>query len=664
MKRLALGIGLALACVTASAGVIDAAQRAEQAAQVQDWSAWGGSVGVRWNRALLADYGIAVQAVEGRRPAPDARPHEWFELRQGGGLAFRVANGALRSFTGGTLQSRGGFQIQLADGSRIDLRNFSLRVRDGDPRVLDVLGADGKAWFYIDHLMFELERGDTRLAIKAADLRIAPALAARIGHADIAGYAVADVVVDSEVFVQGGDEAPNRSCSPYPWPGVDVPGVAGAKYQADLFMQSVSPQYMRCQGCSSTSTNGKVMFAPSSTLKNNVNDGTVETTIAGDPLGKSQALYTANVAWNTMFSGNVPPYNNDQHPFLIWNLYRVDANGHISQIGRSGVKHAWLTTNGGCLDSCYDSHKLGRGCSDTYSTGNNDASYDIGPRSEIVPAKGLWGRCGSKWDPNCTGSGDHYDNGNGDWDDRMLVSESQMGDARPGATYLFESWYIARDDVNIYNSMATLNVNPRKSGSAWTMSGASGYKLGGAIDRWVDPANPPANAKNTELAAKEGHAKVAVKVTALDGGRWRYDYAVMNFDFAREVTEGAEPGHLHVVSNRGFDRFSVPMPAGVQVLGPAADTGDANPNVTWRAQVKDGRVTWSNDPSIPGVVSSAYPMPPSLPTLDWGTLYSFSFIATSAPVNGNASLHVAQAGAPAAYDVATLVPGPAASKAR
>jgi hypothetical protein len=51
-------------------------------------------------------------------------------------------------------------------------------------------------------------------------------------------------------------------------------------------------------------------------------------------------------------------------------------------------------------------------------------------------------------------------------------------------------------------------------------------------------------------------------------------------------------------------------------------------------------------------------MPPvTLPTLDWGTLYSFSFISNAAPVSGVATLHVAQAGKPATYDVATLVPG-------
>jgi hypothetical protein len=54
------------------------------------------------------------------------------------------------------------------------------------------------------------------------------------------------------------------------------------------------------------------------------------------------------VPWYSKFSGSFPPYNNDQHPFLVWNMYRV-ANGAIQQIGASGMKHAFLTINSNCL---------------------------------------------------------------------------------------------------------------------------------------------------------------------------------------------------------------------------------------------------------------------------------------------------------------------------
>ena len=497
----------------ASAGMID---KAQQAASQQSWSAWGGDIGIRWNQDLLDNLGVHPQA-SGQTTQQDMRQHVWFPLRQAGGLQFSVRHDALQAFTGGSLQMRGGYVLNLRDGSSIDLRNLTLRVNAKNPMILDAVSGDGKTWLYSDHVMFELLDDRRTLAIQAADLRVTPALAERIGAPEAAGWAVAAMAATTQVNIEGSNEQPDRVCSPYPWPNALVPGADGAKYQADLFMQSFSVDPVGCQSCDGPGgTDGTAGFAPTSTLINNKNDGTRVATVPNDPLGTSSALYTANIAWYTKFTGSPPnynpPYKNDQHPFLIWNMYRFNADGSIEQIGRSGVKHAFLTVNAGCMDSYNDPHSLGLGCSDTYATGNNDSSSDMGPRSEIVPAAGLWGRCGSIWDPGCDGQ--QHGNGNGTWTQRMKVNESQLDPAlNPGATYKFESWYVARDDINIYNSMATLSVIPHyNSGShSWSLNSQSGYRLGPAIDRWVDPASPPANAMNTELASSEGHVKVAVK---------------------------------------------------------------------------------------------------------------------------------------------------------
>ncbi len=655
MKRLMLCMGVALACVTsASAGITDRAT-ATSTKGTQSWSAWGGSMGMRWNADLMQNLGISIQSRAGQLRQTDLRAHEWFALREAGGLEFSVRNAALQKFNGGSLRMSGGYVLGLRDGSTIDLRDATLRVRDGNPNILDLVSSDGKVWFFTDRIMFELADNNRTLAVRAADLRIMPALAKRIGAPEADGWELGDFAMNTEVNIEGSGIQPERSCTTYPWPGASVPGVAGAIYQADLFMQSFSTQSVGCQGCSGAAGSGIAAFAPSSTLRNNVNDGTHQQTISGDPLGTSNALYTADVAWFTKFSGNSPPYNNDQHPFLIWNLYRVNANGGISQIGRSGVKHAFLTVNSGCISTCgFPGHALGLGCGDTYGTGNNDSPSDMGPRSEIIPAKGQWGRCGSIFDANCDGN--EGSNGNTTWTQRMKVPEQKLAHTSgDGNSFLFESWYIARDDINIYNSMATESVNPQFSGSQWSLSGASNYRLSGAIDRWVDPSAPGANAMNTELAAAEGHAKVAVKVTDLGNGKWRYNYAVMNFDFARAETQGAEP-NLRVVSNQGFDSFGVPVAAGVSILSPASDLGGTALNGNWRSSIAGGQLTWSNNGSLGGIGSHGTP-PASLPTLDWGTLYSFSFISNAAPVAGTATLHVALAGSPATYGVATLVPG-------
>jgi len=644
---------LALACgfvSLANAGVIDRAQKAEAAAQ-QAWTAWGGDIGVRWNRGLLGNIGVRVEAAPSAQLAKtDVRRHEWFEVRQAGGLTFTVRNGSMQQFVGGSLQMRGGYVLRLADGSSIDMRDLSLRVRDSDPKILDVVSGDGKVWFYSDRVMFELADHDRTLAIRAADLRIAPALANRIGRPEAANWEVADLALNTQINIQG-ENVVEGSCDPYPWPGAAVPDMPGEAYKADLFMQAIQFDPVGCQSCDGPggANDGTVSWAPSSTLKNNVNDGTAQATIPGDPLGTSTALYTGFIAWHTKFTGDPPeynpPYKNDQHPFLIWNLYRFNADGSIEQIGRSGVKHAFVSVNVGCQDSCdhLGGHALGRGCGDTYGTGNNDSPWDMGPRSEIVPASGTWGRCGSIWDPDCTGN--DTGNDNDDWTQRLKTHESQVDPAaNTGATYMMDSWYLARQDINIYNSMATVTGTPHYSGGQWSFTGQSNFRLGAAIDRWVDPASPPANAMNTELAVNEGHAKVAVKVTDLGDGTWRYDYAIMNFDFARAVVQPQGPGHgpdPRVVSNKGFDSFSVP--SGGTIGATTFSNGTVDDAGAWSAATTDGITTWTA---------------PDGGTLDWGTMYSYSITSSSAPVAGSATLHVAQDGTPVTYDVATLVPAP------
>ena len=646
MKTLWIALGMAFAG-TSMAGVIDTAQKAEAAAN-EAWSAWGGEIGVRWNRDLLAIYGLTIEDGVERTPTTDKRRHEWFALRESGGLRFLVRNGALQRFSDGSLRMRGGYVVRLHDGSRIDLRDLTLRVRVGDPRILDLVGADGKSWFYTDRVMFELVENRKVLAIQAADVRVAPALAARVGRTDLADLEVADLALRTQVSIEGGNEIAG-SCELWPWPGISVPGGDGAEYEADLFMQTFSVTAVGCMGCDGPGgADGTLAWAPSSTLKNNVNNGTAQATIGGDPLGTSSALYTGAIAWYTKFSEPPPPafyepYKNDQHPYLIWNLYRINADGSIEQIGRSGVKHAFVTTNGSCLDACHEPHVLGRGCTDTYGSGNNDSPWDMGPRSEIVPAKAVWGRCGSIWDPDCDGDDDGNDND--DWTQRMKVRESQVAStAQPGASYIMDSWYLAREDIDIYNSMATISGTPNYSGGLWTFSGQSNYRLGAAIDRWVDPGNPPANAHSSELAVNEGHAKVAVKATDLGEGVWRYDYAVMNFDFARAVLQGQGAGNgpdPRVVSNRGFDSFSIPLPSSQEVIASTFSNGTFDNAAPWVLDTSADRATWTA---------------PEGATLDWGTMYSFSITVAAPPIEDASSLHVAQAGTPAAYDVATLVP--------
>ncbi len=613
---------------------------------VRPWSAAGGVVSVRWNNDLARDLGIRILPGE-RLPTKLQHGADRFDLQPSGHLQFQVQDGYLRAFSGGALQARGGYVLALPGGT-IALEDFRLVPRTAaggkrDPLQLDLIGADGKAWFYVDRVMHELTKYDSVLAVRSSDLRISAQLARRLRQPEVAGLTIAEI--DLSVPIQRKGSGAMNLADQIRWPGDPAPD--GSTYQADLFMQSITGEYTRCQGCTGENGSGDVVLTPSSTLRNNVNEGSISATIPGDPLGTSSALWTASIPWYSKFSGNFPPYGNDQHPYLIWNMYRVNADDSIEQIGRSGVKQAFLTTNGGCLDANdHNSHVLGRGCTDTYSVGNNDFNNSLSPRSEILPATGQWGRCGSIFDPNCDGVGTPSpapDN----FYLRLLVDESQIAPSRnPGASWMFESWYLARQDINIYNSMATLKVTPQWTGNIWNF-GNSAQKLGTAIDRWVGPTPSTRVTErrlNRELVADGAHAKVAVKVAYIGQGRWRYNYAVMNLDFAFAQTQGAEP-NLRILSTQGFDGFGLAIAAARAVDTPVFRDGDLGSVNNWQFTRAGNAVKWTNGSS-------------TQTSLGWGMLYSFSFTSTAAPAMGQATLFADTAPVPNTYTVETLVPGP------
>ena len=624
-KRFAKTMVLAIAGAFACGAMSTQALAAGVGDKVQYWTAASGTVGVRWNRELAADLGLVLGAASGRQGDLSFSGHETFNLSRAGSLNFDVRNGNLQRFVGGSLQARGGYVIDSPAG-RIDLTDFRLIPRVGEAAILDLVSSDGKAWFYIDRLMYELIDDKQRLAVRTMDVRITPELAQRLGMPETAGWTVGEMEMTTNVLRQG---ANTPLLATPKWHGMAVPSVPGATYQADLFMQTFSMQYSRCDTCTGAGGNGRAVFTPSSTLRNNNNNGSVVATVAGDAMGSSTALYAADIPWYAKFSGNFAPYGNDQHPYLIWNLYRFNVDGSIDQIGRSGVKHAFLTLNTSCSEDPGNSHILGRGCSDVYSVSNNDSSSSLGPRSEIIPATNQWGRCGSVYDTNCDGVANG--SGYGSFDQRLIVRESQFsGTAQAGATFLFESWYLAREDINIYNSMGTTRATFTRGSSTWSVGGNDQYKLGPAIDRWVNPAAPGANARSVEIATSEGRVKVAVKATSLGGGRWRYDYAVMNLDFARAVTSGAEP-NLRVLSNLGLDSISIPV--GSATLSDLAfSDGDLDTQNDWVGSIGGGNITWST--AVPGNA------------LNWGTMFRFSFVVSQAPVASGVTLHIATSGTP------------------
>lgn len=648
---------LLVSSVSASTAVAsDPAPKPEPASS--EWTVWGGMASFEWNRELISDLGMQLGSAEDLLSEREKGRVTDFMLREWSGLRFQVEHDDFAGFVGGSLGLRGGQDIAIG-GESLGLVHATLRPRAGDKFGMDLVSSDGNRWLYVDRMLYEIDGAGPMLRIRAMDIRISPDLAKRLGDESLAGTVIGSLEMSSRVhggqFAKGAKGCPSSN----KWPGTPVPGGNGAIYEADVFMRNFSGQYMRKQNADGPAgaLDGDVMYTPSSTLINNRNNGSSITTVAG--AAASSAKFAADVPWHEAFSGSCPPYGNDQHPFLVWNLYRAKvvpgsnpvAYSQIEQIGRSGVKHAFLTTNSPCDQHPGSSHILGLGCVDTYGTGNNDSSNRQGPRNEIVPALGLWGRCGSKQDPNCDGSSaDRIPYGS--FENRMTVKESQID---PGVNadvhYFFESWYIVRDDVDIYNTMQTSRVafswNSSGNGT-WPMTTPGPTTQGPAIERFMPRTTSTASRRSSDIDRPEGEARVVVNVTNLGGGQYRYDYAVMNFTFAEAVltTDGSAGSNNSatqpkVESNRGFIGFEVPLPVGSVVSLTEFADGDTSQANDWTSNVGSSALTWTAAAGN---------------SLDWGTLFRFSFVANVAPVQANVQLSTADANVSDVVYVTTLVP--------
>ena len=537
-------------------------QAQETAQNVEHWDLSNPRVAVRFNAGLLRDLGVRMNPAG--RPVRDG--YAAHEFGAEGRFTAEVPNADFQTVDGGELRLTTGPTLAFKGGAAT-LQGATLRP-GSEPATFVVTAADGASLFFADHQHNTVDRAARRVRLFNLDLKISDALAARLGSSALAGMAVGVLEIDLAVSGMAKDAVPvvPAACDDWGLPDNDV-GL--------LSLGSVSQQ-------ARDGVAGLVAIAPSATLKN---------------------VGTHAVPWYTKFTGNFPPYNNDQHPFLVWNMYRV-AGGALQQIGASGMKHAFLTINSNCTCNPGNSHILGAGCEDVYGTGNNNDSNSISPRSEVTAHTGVWNRCGSFFDTNCDGSPNGVPGFSGAGDPRRLVvTDADLGVG--GASYFFEAWYVVRDDVNIFNTMGYRQVTPSFSGSAWTFA-MGGFVNGPAIDAWVNPANPGANADSQRIRTVEGQLTLAVRATDLGGGRWRDDYGLMNHTFDRRIRS-----------------LSVPLPIGATVTNMSFHDFDRDAATDWVPNAVPGdSITWR--------VSLSGPRRTVAP-LDWGLLDSFSFEVDAAP---------------------------------
>lgn len=541
-----------------------------------------------FNANVLGELGITVQSAG----ATKAAPQHALSILPGAVTSYdasaecmgvEVANGHLENFTNGRLTHSGGPTL-TAGGTKVSLAGFEVRV-GAKPLTFDLVNASGETLLHGTLPHYQYDSASGVLDVFNVDLTATAALAARWKMPNLAGLVVGTMTFRGKVAMPAAAIATK--------PGLDNgAGNAAPLNACDDFSGNVDVSLTAMDQVQQTQRLGdKIVMAPSAVLKN---------------------VGTANVPWQARFSGSFPPYNTDQHPFLTWALYR-EVGGVFEPLAYSDVKHAFLTINSNCNPgSCTVGSVLGLGCEDVYGVGTNGAH--LAPRSEITPNTGVWAHCttGSLTTPS------HFDqvapfcqqdnNGGSEsvLEHRAVASDAELGVA--GANYYFTSWYLVRDDVNIFNNMGWRRITPTRSGNTWSFGFATAYRLGSVIDAFVDPATPsPTRLNVTFKDPAAGSVQLAVTATDVGNGKFRYVYVVHNHDFSPKISS-----------------ITLSVAEGVTIEQPKFSDGDEDTTNNWLRDIGIGQASWT--------------APSTTSRLSWGTTVTITFIANGAPTRGTARL--------------------------
>jgi len=580
--------------------------------ETASWAVLDAVTTIALDTATLSGLGLEVttNAPSGRVRSPhplSVLPHGAPTFEAAGPIVLRaaVATDGFHGFEGGPLQLSGGFRLR-GDSYTLDLASLVLRPGK-ETTTLELVDASGVALLTTADAQWEFDLRAGQLRYLNADLRILPALARRLGEDRYAGLNVGVLDLDATLQVS--------SLPAAPLPPVNATPPACGDWSGTIDVALTNMSSIGQGGVATVNGRSVVVVLPSANLQN---------------------VGTANVPWYSKFTNlGVPPWD-DQHPFLVWQMVRSNA-GVLEPLGRSDLKHAFLTLNSGCdPGACTDSHILGLGCTDVYGTSTNNNTDSLAPRSEVTASTGIWNHCGgvpSHFDTNGDCTQDFFGAGEDAFTHGFKAAETDLQVA--GAAYYVEAFYIIRNDVNIFNSMGYRQVAPAKPGSVWSFPLVGAYAQGPAINAWVNPATPGANADNRTLDTGEGHVQLAVRVTAVAGspGRKRYAYALQNHDF-----------------DRRFKSFRVPFDTTLGVIDNISYAdGDGFAANDWTATVDAGGITWT---------APAGTAPPA--EIDYATLVSFRFDSDQEPVATQSTLGVFEtgaAGAPMTLQVRTLAPG-------
>ncbi|MEN1729584.1 MAG: hypothetical protein AAGJ52_14195, partial [Pseudomonadota bacterium] len=295
------------------------------------WPAGPGQARMELRGDYLKDFGVDV--VDGARVQTE-RIVRQVSVNDGRLWAW-VPYGNFEAFNGGSLSIS--TDLVLRRGDRVaDFRNITLIPSEENRSAqLQILDAGGNHLATITHIHALAQSDRNELTLHNADVRGSQWLANELDAPELEGMPLGMMWLDLTMNVPAGANVSgtspprgNLSCAGRPFWPQDNPTrpdpTNTPEYLVDVEMVTLAN--VAYQGRQSST--GRVKVAPSATLKS---------------VGFGDAVWVPK--FSTIGSYQFSP--RDQHPFLVWNMYRIN-EGRIEQLGSSGVKHAFLTLNFNC----------------------------------------------------------------------------------------------------------------------------------------------------------------------------------------------------------------------------------------------------------------------------------------------------------------------------
>ena len=288
---------------------------------------------------LLADLGLALTDADGR-----TLEQLYFTAGAADQLLLLAPDGVYQAASAGALRYRAepAAVLRWPGG---ELAISELTVRPGERSTHFVLHGPQGPLFSLSHVHHRFGP-DSRLTFDQADLRLSPALAERLGRPLAAGVALgwaelnAAVGVDFSAVRRAGLTTVPTCLGRLPNYLVNYNDDPADDLAVDVALTSIDS--VECT-FSCAAGNVAVNVAPSVELQN-VGPADVPwfwrltgPLIDNDPIRSPRSDFEDYGGFITD-GGYIPDYP-FQHPYLVWSLYRIDADG-IHTLGRSAVKHA------------------------------------------------------------------------------------------------------------------------------------------------------------------------------------------------------------------------------------------------------------------------------------------------------------------------------------